>query len=91
MIFVDLCGTTGRYLSPRLSSLWLYFAEAIGATIYGLPFDQFAIVVDRSSRRPFAFRDLTDSYKRLSLRNALGSNEFVKRALRKLKRLILSH
>jgi len=64
--------------------LAVYFAEAIGATIYGLPFDQFAIVVDRSSRGSFAFHDLTGSYKRLSLRDALGSNEFVKRTLRKL-------
>jgi len=50
----------------------VYFAEAICAVIYGLPFDQFAILVDRSQER-FEFRDLTGAYTSLSLRDALVS------------------
>lgn len=48
----------------------LYFAEAVGAIIYGLPFNQFAIIVDHCSDG-FEFRNLTNSYKTTSLRAAL--------------------
>jgi Methyltransferase domain len=77
--------------------LAVYFAEAIGATIYGLPNSQFAIVVDREARNAFAFRDLTGSYKSLALRDALvhtsqkTSNGLAKKALRKLKRVMTSN
>ncbi len=50
----------------------VHFAEAVGAKIYGFPFDQFAIVAGRSSDG-FEFRDLTGRYGATSLREALGS------------------
>ena len=50
----------------------LYFAEATGSLVYGLPHRQFAIVVDRS-RDAFAFRDLTGLYSEPTLRAALGA------------------
>ncbi len=47
----------------------VYFAEAVGVPIYALPFNQFALIVDRSAG--FAFRDLTGHYHSLTVRDAL--------------------
>ena len=49
----------------------VHFAEALGCIIYGLPFNQFAIVVDRSPSSSFEFRDLTDKYKSTAVRDLL--------------------
>jgi hypothetical protein len=66
----------------------VFFAEAVGAIIYGLPFGQFAIVVDRSSQM-FEFRDLTGTYKTTSLRDALTKRgDLVKKISRRLLRAI---
>jgi hypothetical protein len=88
----------GPHFEPTLVfPLAVYFAEAMGATIYGLPNSQFAIVVDRQAKRSFAFLDLTGSYKSLALRDALAytsqktSGGLAKKALRKLKRLMTSN
>ncbi len=60
-----------RFEPTLVFPLAVYFAEGMGAVIYGLPFNQFAILVDRSHER-FEFRDLTGDYPSLSLRDALG-------------------
>jgi hypothetical protein len=49
----------------------VHFAEALGYIIYGLPFNQFAIIVSRSSSSSFAFRDLTGKYKSTAVRDLL--------------------
>jgi hypothetical protein len=48
----------------------LYFAEATGSVIYGLPHNQFALLVDRS-RDAFEFRDLTGMYSAHSVQTVL--------------------
>jgi len=71
--------------------LAVYFAEAVGASIYGLPFNQYAIV---RSNTGFAFRDLTGEYRSTALREALFPPQdrrhpgLGKRVIRKLKRLV---
>ncbi|NOR88060.1 MAG: hypothetical protein GQ527_10655 [Bacteroidales bacterium] len=44
----------------------VYFAEAVGAEIYALPYNQFLI---HKSKAKFAFVDLTEKYSELALRN----------------------
>jgi hypothetical protein len=76
--------------------LAVHFAEAVGATIYGLPSHQFAIVVDRSAKGAFAFKDLTGLYSQLSVCDVLGywgpavnsQNGLMQRVRRKVKKLI---
>jgi hypothetical protein len=46
----------------------VYFAEAVGARIYGLPYNQFLL---EKSDEGFAFVDLTGRYARLDLRRQL--------------------
>ncbi len=47
----------------------VYFAEAIGARIYALPYNQY--LIEKADVHQFAFIDLTDSYHDVSLRSAL--------------------
>jgi hypothetical protein len=77
--------------------LAVHFAEAVGATIYSLPPNQFAIVADRTAKNAFAFKDLAGSYSQRSLCDVLGyygperttsKNGLMRRAVRKVKRLI---
>ena len=49
----------------------VYFAQAAGSAIYGLPHQQFAILVDRS-RDQYEFRDLTGQYKDCSVLQAIA-------------------
>lgn len=49
----------------------VYFAEAVDATIYGLPFEQFAIIKGAESGGHFQFIDLTNSYNSTELSDAL--------------------
>jgi predicted O-methyltransferase YrrM len=69
----------------------VHFAEAVNSKIYGLPFNQFAILVDRSTKTAFEFCDLTGKYNTIGLRDALARpfDELVRKAYRKLKRLLL--
>jgi hypothetical protein len=55
----------------------LHFAEAIGATIYGLPFEQFAIVIDDGMSGEFVFRDLTGKYPSPSLLGLLNHDDVI--------------
>ena len=55
----------------------IYFAEAVNAPIYALPFDQFAII--KSKRESFSFIDLTASYPRPLLREQIHPNQTQKK------------
>lgn len=54
----------------------VYFAEAVGATIYALPHAQFCLQKGDGAR--FAFVDLTGYYDDLSLRNQFASEKLLK-------------
>jgi hypothetical protein len=51
----------------------VYFAEAVGAPIYGLPNNQF--LIEKKAKRSFAFNDLAGIYNDISLRGQLAANE----------------
>jgi hypothetical protein len=80
-----------RFEPTLVFPLAVHFAEAINSKIYGLSFNQFAIVVDRSADSTFEFRDLTSTYDSTTLRDALKRSPegLVKRGFRKLGRLVL--
>jgi hypothetical protein len=92
----DFCNSVWQHeatFEPTLVfPLAVYFAEAMGATIYGLPYDQFAIIVDRSTTAAFEFRDLTGAYRSTTLRDALTRSRdgLFGRALRRFKHLVPS-
>ncbi|MDI6852050.1 MAG: class I SAM-dependent methyltransferase [Deltaproteobacteria bacterium] len=54
----------------------VYFAEAVGAPIYGLPYNQF--LIEKTIARSFEFVDLTGDYSNLSLRGQLDANKALK-------------
>lgn len=75
----------------------VYFAEAVGATIYALPHSQFCL--HKSGRSKFTFVDLTEQYRDLGLRSQLAPETMLKlslserfprfaQVLRRAKRLI---
>lgn len=57
----------------------VYFAEAVGATIYALPFSQFCL--HKSSQGHFSFVDLTGHYADTGLRNQVAPERLLKLAL----------
>jgi hypothetical protein len=57
----------------------VYFAEAVGATIYALPYSQFCL--QKSDGGQFAFVDLTGGYGDLGLRNQLDPKNLPKLTL----------
>lgn len=54
----------------------VYFAEAVGATIYALPHAQFCM--QKGNGAQFAFVDLTGYYDDVSLRNQFASDKLLK-------------
>jgi predicted O-methyltransferase YrrM len=54
----------------------VYFAEAVGAVIYALPYSQF--VLHKPSRRQFAFVDLTGQYDDFGLRDQFAPEKVLK-------------
>jgi hypothetical protein len=54
----------------------VYFAEAVGAPIYGLPHNQF--LIEKTMKRLFEFIDFTGNYSDISLRGQLDANEALK-------------
>jgi hypothetical protein len=54
----------------------VYFAEAVGATIYALPYSQFCL--QKTTRAQFAFVDLTTQYDDLSLRNQFSQEKILR-------------
>lgn len=45
----------------------VYFAEAVGATIYALPYSQF--IIEKSGQKSFSFVDLTGNYRDVGLKS----------------------
>lgn len=58
----------------------VYFAEAVGATIYALPNHQFCL--QKTADPKFRFVDLTGEYNELGLRNQLAPAKLLKLSLR---------
>jgi predicted O-methyltransferase YrrM len=56
----------------------VYFAEAVGATIYALPYSQFCLQKTTSSK--FVFVDLTGHYDDVGLRNQFAPEKLLKLA-----------
>jgi hypothetical protein len=54
----------------------VYFAEAVGATIYALPYAQFCI--QKTERAKFAFVDLTGTYDSVELRDQFAPEKLLK-------------
>ena len=54
----------------------VYFAEAVGATIYALPYSQFCL--QKGNGAQFAFVDLTGEYDDVSLRNQFTPEKLIK-------------
>jgi len=54
----------------------VYFAEAVGATIYALPYSQF--LLHKGDRAQFAFVDLTGKYQDTGLRNQFSPEKVLK-------------
>ncbi|HVO80927.1 MAG TPA: class I SAM-dependent methyltransferase [Terriglobales bacterium] len=54
----------------------VYFAEAVGATIYALPYSQFCL--QKTDSRSFAFVDLTGQYSNVGLRDQLRPERLLK-------------
>jgi hypothetical protein len=57
----------------------VYFAEAVGATIYALPYSQFCL--QKSDRAQFAFVDLTGQFDDVGLRNQFTPEKLLKLAM----------
>jgi Methyltransferase domain len=53
-----------------------YFAEAVGASIYALPYSQFCL--QKADRPQFAFVDLTGQYDNLGLRDQFTPGKLLK-------------
>jgi hypothetical protein len=54
----------------------VYFAEAVGDCIYGLPFNQY--LIEKQQSQSFAFIDLTGQYKDMGLQNQFRLNRVLK-------------
>jgi hypothetical protein len=54
----------------------VYFAEAVGSSIYGLPFNQF--LIEKQNNQSFTFIDLMGQYSNVSLRNQFHPNKVLK-------------
>ncbi len=81
----DFCNTvwqhSRRYEPTLIFPYAIYFAEALGVPIFGLPYDQFAIQVDRSPKKSFAFHDLAGKYQQTTVRAAIANRpSIMKRA-----------
>jgi predicted O-methyltransferase YrrM len=58
----------------------IYFAEAVGAKIYALPFAQFCLQKESSSE--FSFTDLTGQYDDINLRDQFATRKVLRQAAR---------
>jgi hypothetical protein len=76
----DFCQTMWQHKTSFEPSLVfpfaVYFAEAVGATIYGLPYGQF--LLQKAGGQHFAFVDLTHTYGRVELRDQLAPASLLK-------------
>lgn len=60
--------------------LAVYFAEAVGATIFALPFSQFCMHKNMDAR--FTFIDLTGDYSDITIRNQIAPERVIKLVMR---------
>jgi hypothetical protein len=73
----------------------VHFAEAVGATIFALPYSQFCI--DKTACQQFSFIDLTGHYDDRGLRNQFAPEKLLKligaerfpRLMRAVRKLLL--
>jgi hypothetical protein len=65
-----------RYEPTLVFPFAVYFAEAVGATIYALPHSQFCL--KKGNGAQFAFVDLTGSYDDVTLRNQFTPEKLLK-------------
>ena len=56
----------------------VYFAEAVGATIYSLPYSQFCL--QKNAQKGFSFVDLTGQYRDATLQNQFAPRQVLKLA-----------
>ncbi len=97
----DFCSTiwqrSTEYEPTLVFPFAVYFAEAVDARLYALPYSQF--LVEKDETQPFGFVDLTGEYGDVFLRDQLDPDRllkvklletfpFVKRAGRRIKRLV---
>jgi len=97
----DFCSTiwqrSTEYEPTLVFPFAVYFAEAIDARLYALPYSQF--LLEKDETQPFDFVDLTGEYGDVFLRDQLDPDRllkvkllqtfpFVKRAGRRIKRLV---
>ena len=97
----DFCSTiwqrSTEYEPTLVFPFAVYFAEAIDARLYALPYAQF--LLEKDETQPFGFVDLTGEYGDVFLRDQLDPDRllkvkllqtfpFVKRAGRRIKRLV---
>ena len=71
----DFCPSIYQH-SPQFEPTFVFpwavhFAEAMGCPLFGLPFNQFAIIVDPQPNNGFHFYNLTQEYQSTSVRDAL--------------------
>lgn len=97
----DFCSTiwqrSTEYEPTLVFPFAVYFAEAVDARLYALPYSQF--LLEKDETQPFDFVDLTGEYGDVFLRDQLDPDRllkvkllqtfpFVKRAGRRIKRLV---
>ena len=97
----DFCSTiwqrSTEYEPTLVFPFAVYFAEAVDARLYALPYAQF--LLEKDETQPFGFVDLTGEYGDVFLRDQLDPDRllkvklletfpFVKRAGRRIKRLV---
>jgi hypothetical protein len=77
-----------QYEPTMVFPLAVYFAEATGSTICCLPYNQFALIVNRAATR-FEMKDYTGSYNDTTISGVLRSKHtsFLSRLIRRLRRL----
>lgn len=78
-ILQDRYGNITRGLSRPWCSFAVYFAEAVGATIYALPYSQFCL--QKGTGAQFRFVDLTGQYDDVGLRNQFAPEKLLKIAV----------
>ena len=67
----------GQQFEPTfVFPLAVYFAQGIGSPIYALPFNQFAILVDRSGANGFQFHDFTGQFRSTNVKDAIRIRRF---------------
>ncbi|MGF1493156.1 MAG: class I SAM-dependent methyltransferase [Microcoleaceae cyanobacterium] len=79
----SIWGRHGASFEPTLVFPFaIYFAEAVGASIYALPYSQFLIEKKRINQ--FSFTDLTGVYKEVNLKNQVLPSQMLKLRMTKI-------